>query len=112
MKKWKFTGKKEKGFEPYSKSNYLTLINVNSKMQCPHNEEYSIYIYNNVLIFQFLLLNHKSFSIEIKATDKSDIKRNFIFLTSLKENIINQFNCQISINSLIINTWMNLYIDI
>ena len=112
MKKWKFTGKKEKGFEPYSKSNYLTLINVNSKMQCPHNEKYSIYIYNNVLIFQFLLLNHKSFSIEIKATDNSDIKRNFIFLTSLKGNIINEYNCQISINNLIINTWINLYIDI
>ena len=81
-------------------------------MQCPYNEKYSLNIYNNVLIFQFLLLNHKSFSIEIKATDNSDIKRNFIFLTSLKGNIINEYNCQISINNLIINTWINLYIDI
>ena len=112
MKKWKFTGKKEKGFEPYSKSNFLTLLNVNSKMQCPNNDKYSIYIYNNVLIFQFFLLNHKSFSIEIKATDNSDIKRTFIFLTSLKDNILNQINCQISINQLIINNWINLYIDI
>ncbi len=87
-------------------------MNVNSKMQCPHNEKNSIKIYNNVIIFQFLLLNSKSFSIEIKATDNSDTKRRFTFLTSLKENIINQFNCQISINNLIINNWINLYIDI
>ena len=89
IKKWKFTGKKEKGFEPHSKSNYLTLMNVNSKMQCPHNEKNSIKIYNNVIIFQFFLLNSKSFSIEIKATDNSDTKRRFTFLTSLKENINN-----------------------
>ena len=81
-------------------------------MQCPHNEKNSIKIYNNVIIFQFFLLNSKSFSIEIKATDNSDTKRRFTFLTSLKENIINQFNCQISINNLIINNWINLYIDI
>ena len=87
-------------------------MNVNSKMQCPHNEKNSIKIYNNVIIFQFFLLNSKSFSIEIKATDNSDTKRRFTFLTSLKENIINQFNCQISINNLIINNWINLYIDI
>ena len=60
-------------------------------MQCPYNEKYSLNIYNNVLIFQFLLLNHKSFSIEIKATDNSDIKRNFIFLFLFILNIIYKY---------------------
>ena len=112
IKKWKFFGKIEKGYETKSKSYYHHLCNVNSKMSCPPNEKNSINIYNNILIFQVLLLNQKSFSIEIKATDNSDCKRRFYFSTSYKSIETHEFHIQIPMTSLIPNVWTNIYFDI
>ena len=112
IKKWKLFGKNEKGYETNSKSYFHHLINTNSKMQCPPNEKDSINIFNNILIFQFLILNQKSFSIEVRVTDNIDSKFRFNFSTSYKGIEIHEFHILIPLNNLIPNFWTNLYIDI
>ena len=81
-------------------------------MQCPENDKNSINILNNILIFQILLLNEKSFSIEVRATDNSDIKRRFNFSTSFKDIETHEFHIQIPLTILISNIWTNIYINI
>ena len=81
-------------------------------MQCPQNEKNSINIINNVLIFQILLLNEKSFSIEVRATDNSDSKRRLNFSTSFKEIETHEFHIQIPLTLLKANIWTNMYINI
>jgi hypothetical protein len=81
-------------------------------MQCPPNEKDSINIFNNILIFQFLILNQKSFAIEIKISDNTDSKFRFNFSTSYKVIEIHEFHVLIPLNILMPNIWTNLYIDI
>ena len=81
-------------------------------MQCPQNEKNSINIINNVLIFQILLLNEKSFSIEVRATDNSDSKRRLNFSTSFKEIETHEFHIQIPLTLLKANIWTNMFINI
>ena len=81
-------------------------------MQCPPNEKDSINIFNNILIFQFLILNQKTFSIEVRVTDNIDSKFRFNFSTSYKEIEIHEFHILIPLNILMPSFWTNLYIDI
>ena len=64
------------------------------------------------MLFQFILFNNKSFSIEIGIKDKSDTKRRFNLTSSIKENESKSLYVKIPLNDYPLNIWTNLVIDI
>ena len=109
-KLWNSSGITHDTSDPIKKIECIYLQNVNSKMFIPrHFEKDSIQIINTVLIFQILFLKDK-FSIEVGVTDNSNIKKKFIFSTSLK-TIDKGSNIKIPLKIFMTNIWTNLYID-
>ena len=94
---WKIRGKTKKEFEPYSKSYYHILLNGGvSILSLPIQEKQTLKLSNLFLLFQFVLLNHKSFLIELIVTDNNNIKK------MLKITLDNNYP---------LNIWTNLLID-
>ena len=95
---WKIRGKTKKEFEPYSKSYYHILLTGGvSILSLPIQEKQTLKLSNLFLLFQFVLLNHKSFLIELIVTDNNNIKK------MLKITLDNNYP---------LNIWTNLLIDI
>ena len=113
LKYWKQKGKIIKEFETHTKSYvyYLQHGGV-SMLSIPINEKHSLQINNSSLLFQFILFNNKSFSIEIGIKDKSDTKRRFNLTSSIKENESKSLYVKIPLNDYPLNIWTNLVIDI
>ena len=94
---WKIRGKTKKEFEPYSKSYYHILLTGGvSILSLPIQEKQTLKLSNLFLLFQFVLLNHKSFLIELIVTDNNNIKK------MLKITLDNNYP---------LNIWTNLLID-
>ena len=94
---WKIRGKTKKEFEPYSKSYYHILLTGGvSILSLPIQEKQTLKLSNLFLLFQFVLLNHKSFLIELIVTDNNNIKK------MLKITLDNIYP---------LNIWTNLLID-
>jgi len=94
---WKIRGKTKKEFEPYSKSYYHILLTGGvSILSLPIQEKQTLKLSNLFLLFQFVLLNHKSFLIELIVTDNDNIKK------MLKITLDNNYP---------LNIWTNLLID-
>ena len=94
---WKIRGKTKKEFEPYSKSYYHILLTGGvSILSLPIQEKQTLKLSNLFLLFQFVLLNHKSFLIELIVTDSNNIKK------MLKITLDNNYP---------LNIWTNLLID-
>ena len=113
IKYWKLKGKFSKEFEPHSKSNiyYLNFGSVSS-LTTPIDEKHSLQIKNSCLLFQFMLYNIKSFSIEICVRDKTDTKRRFNLTSSVKEIESKNLYIKIPFNNYPMNIWTNLLIDL
>ena len=95
---WKIRGKTKKEFEPYSKSYYHILLTGGvSILSLPIQEKQTLKLSNLFLLFQFVLLNHKSFLIELIVTDNNNIKK------MLKITLDNNYP---------LNIWTNLLIDL
>ena len=110
---WKIKGKYNKEFEPHSKSYiYYLYFGGVSMLSTPINEKQSLQINNNSLLFQFILYNTKSFSIEICVKDKTDTKRRFNLTTSVKEVEPKSLYIKIPFIEYPINIWTNLIIDL
>ena len=113
IKNWKFKGKINKEFESHSKSNYYYLqFGGVSAISIPINEKHSLQISNSALIFQFSLVNTKSFSIEIGIKDTANLKKRINFSTSVKEIEINSLHAKIPMGQYPLNIWSTLLIDI
>ena len=94
---WKIKGKIKKEFEPYSKSYYQILLNGGvSILSLPFQDKQSLQMSNLFLLFQFVLINPKSFLIELNVSD--DINNKKILKITLDNNF--PLNC-----------WTNLLID-
>jgi hypothetical protein len=94
---WKIRGKTKKEFEPFSKSYYHILLTGGvSILSLPIQERQTLKLSNLFLLFQFVLLNHKSFLIELIVTDNNNIKK------MLKITLDNNYP---------LNIWTNLLID-
>ena len=94
---WKIRGKTKKEFEPFSKSYYHILLTGGvSILSLPIQEKQTLKLSNLFLLFQFVLLNHKSFLIELIVTDNNNIKK------MLKITLDNNYP---------LNIWTNLLID-
>ena len=94
---WKIRGKTKKEFEPFSKSYYHILLTGGvSILSLPIQEKQTLKLSNLFLLFQFVLLNHKSFLIELIVTDNNNIKK------MLKIALDNNYP---------LNIWTNLLID-
>ena len=113
IKYWKFRGKYSKEFEPHSKSNiyYLHFGGV-SNMSTPIDEKHSLQINNSCLLFQFMLFNTKSFSIEICVRDKTDTKRRFNLTSSVKEVESKSLYIKIPFIDYPMYIWTNLIVDL
>ena len=113
IKYWKLRGKYSKEFEPHSKSNiyYLHFGGV-SNMSTPINEKHSLQINNSCLLFQFILFNFKSFSIEICVRDKTDTKRRFNLTSSVKEVETKSLYIKIPFIDYPMYIWTNLIVDL
>ena len=113
IKYWKQKGKITREFESHTKSYifYLQFGGV-SVISIPINEKHSLQINNSCLLFQFMLYNTKSFSIEIGIKDKSDNKRRFNITTSVKEIDKKNLHIKIPLNDYPLNIWTNLLIDL
>ena len=94
---WKVKGKIKKEFEPYSKSYYQILLNGGvSILSLPIQEKQSLQMSNLFLLFQFVLINPKSFLIELNVRDDINNKK------MLKITLDNNYP---------LNIWTNLLID-
>ena len=94
---WKIKGKIKKEFEPYSKSYYQILLNGGvSILLLPIQEKQSLQISNFFLLVQFVLINPKSFLIELNVRD--DVNNKKILKITLDNNYP-------------LNIWTNLLID-
>ena len=94
---WKIKGKIKKEFEPYSKSYYQILLNGGvSILSLPIQEKQSLQISNFFLLVQFVLINPKSFLIELNVRD--DVNNKKILKITLDNNYP-------------LNIWTNLLID-
>ena len=113
IKYWKFRGKYSKEFEPHSKSNiyYLHFGGV-SNISTPIDEKHSLQINNSCLLFQFMLFNTKSFSIEICVRDKTDTKRRFNLTSSVKEVESKSLYIKIPFIDYPMYIWTNLIVDL
>ena len=113
IKYWKIKGKYSKEFEPHTKSNvyYLHFGGV-SNISSPIDEKHSLQINNSCLLFQFILLNVKSFSIEICVRDKTDTKRRFNLTTSIKEVESKSLYIKIPVIDYPMYIWTNLIVDL
>ena len=113
IKYWKIKGKYSKEFEPHTKSNvyYLHFGGV-SNISTPIDEKHSLQINNSCLLFQFILLNVKSFSIEICVRDKTDTKRRFNLTTSIKEVESKSLYIKIPVIDYPMYIWTNLIVDL
>ena len=113
IKYWKIKGKYSKEFEPHTKSNvyYLHFGGV-SNISTPIDEKHSLQINNSCLLFQFILLNVKSFSIEICVRDKTDTKRRFNLTTSVKEVESKSLYIKIPVIDYPMYIWTNLIVDL
>ena len=113
IKYWKQKGKINKEFESHSKSYIYSLqFGGVSGFSIPINEKHSLQINNSSLLFQFILFNNKSFSIEIGIKDKSDTKRRFNLTSSIKEIEAKSLYIKIPLNDYPLNIWTNLIIDV
>ena len=113
IKNWKLKGKINKEFESHSKSNYYYLqFGGVSAISIPINEKHSLQITNGALVFQFSLVNNKSFSIEIGVNVGNNIKKRLIFSASVKETEINNLHARISMAQYPLNIWSTLLIDV
>jgi len=83
-----------------------------STLSIPINEKHSLQINNSCLLFQFILFNNKSFSIEIGIRDKTDTKRRFNITSSVKEIDSKSLYVKIPLNEYPLNIWTNLLIDV
>ena len=94
---WKIKGKIKKEFEPYSKSYYQILLNGGvSILSLPIQEKQSLQISNFFLLVQFVLINPKSFLIELNV--RVDVNNKKILKITLDNNYP-------------LNIWTNLLID-
>ena len=113
IKYWKQKGKITKEFEAHSKS-YIYSLQYGgvSVFSIPINEKHSLQITNPCLLFQFILFNNKSFSIEIGIKDKTDTKRRFNLTSSIKEIESKSLYIKIPLNDYPLNIWTNVIIDL
>ena len=94
---WKIKGKIKKEFEPYSKSYYQILLNGGvSILSLPIQEKQLLQMQNFFLLFQFVLINPKSFLIELNVRD--DINNKKLLKIALDNNYP-------------LNIWTNFLID-
>ena len=113
IKYWKMKGKISKEFDPHSKSYiYYLYFGGVSRLSTPIDEKRSLQIINPCLLFQFMLYNTKSFSIEINIRDKSESKRRFNITSSVKEVDKNTMHIKIPLIDYPLNIWTNLIIDL
>ena len=113
IKYWKQKGKIMKEFESHTKSYIFSLqFGGVSMLSIPINEKHSLQINNSCLLFQFILFNTKSFSIEIVIRDKNDTKRRFNLTTSVKEIDSKSLYIKIPLIDYPLNIWTNLIIDL
>ena len=97
MQLWKMKGKIKKEFEPYTKSYYHILLTGGvSSLLLPTQEKQMLQMSNLFLLFQFVLMNHKSFLIELNVRDYTNAKK------ILKITLDNNYP---------LNIWTNLLID-
>ena len=113
IKYWKQKGKITREFESHTKS-YIYSLSFGgvSMLSIPINEKHSLQINNSCLLFQFILFNTKSFSIEIVIRDKNDTKRRFNLTTSVKEIDSKSLYIKIPLIDYPLNIWTNLIIDL
>ena len=113
IKYWKLKGKISKEFDSPSKS-YVYILHFGgvSSLSTPIDERRSLQINNSCLLFQFILYNTKSFSIEICVRDKSDTKRRFNITSSVKEVDSKPLYIKIPFINYPLNIWTNLLIDL
>ena len=113
IKYWKQKGKITKEFETHTKS-YIYSLQYGgvSVLSIPINEKHSLQITNPCLLFQFILFNNKSFSIEIGIKDKTDTKRRFNLTSSIKEIESKSLYIKIPLNDYPLNIWTNVIIDL
>ena len=111
-KYWKTKGKFSKEFEPHTKS-YIYYLHFGgvSSISSPIDERRSLQINNSCLLFQFIVFNNKSFSIEVCVRDKTDTKRRFNITTSIKEIESKSLYIKIPFINYPMNIWTNLLID-
>ena len=110
---WKQKGKISKEFESHTKSYIYSLQFAGvSMLSIPINEKHSLQINNSCLLFQFILFNNKSFSIEIGIRDKTDTKRRFNITSSVKEIDSKNLYVKIPVIDYPLNIWTNLLIDV
>ena len=113
IKYWKQKGKIMKEFESHTKSYIYSLqFGGVSMLSIPINEKHSLQINNSCLLFQFILFNTKSFSIEIIIKDKNDTKRRFNLTSSVKEIDSKSLYIKIPLLEHPLNIWTNLIIDL
>jgi len=113
IKYWKLKGKISKEFDPHNKSNsYLLHFGGVSSLSTPIDEKRSLQINNSCLLFQFILYNIKSFSLEICVRDKSDTKRRFNITSGIKEIDSKSLYIKIPFANYPVNIWTNLLIDL
>ena len=113
IKYWKLKGKITKEFDPHNKSNsYLLHFGGVSSLSTPIDEKRSLQINNSCLLFQFILYNIKSFSLEICVRDKSDTKRRFNITSGIKEIDSKSLYIKIPFANYPVNIWTNLLIDL
>ena len=113
IKYWKQKGKIMKEFESHTKSYIYSLqFGGVSMLSIPINEKHSLQINNSCLLFQFILFNTKSFSIEITIKDKNDTKRRINFTSSVKEIDSKSLYIKIPLLEYPLNIWTNLIIDL
>ena len=94
---WKIKGKIKKEFEPFSKSYYNILLTGGvSILSLPSQDKQNLQMTNLFLLFQFVLMNHKSFLIELNVRDNNNAKK------MIKINLDNNYP---------LNIWTNLLID-
>ena len=113
IKYWKQKGKIMKEFESHTKSYiyYLQFGGV-SMLSIPINEKHSLQINNSCLLFQFILFNNKSFSIEIVIRDKNDTKRRFNLTSSVRDIDSKSLYIKIPLVDYPLYIWTNLIIDL
>lgn len=107
---WRMKGKITKEFEPYSKTPVHVLYEGGtSVMIIPNQDKQFLQLQNPLLLFQFILLNPKGFSIEINSRDTNHNKRKIFITTSITDK---KSIGKISINNYPPNIWTNFLIDI
>ena len=103
-------GKITKEFEPYSKAPVHVLYEGGASiMIIPNQDKQFLQLQNPLLLFQFILLNPKGFSIEINSRDTNHNKRKIFITTSITDK---KSIGKISINNYPPNIWTNFLIDI